>query len=380
MAYVSAGKRRRLGAAARARSRRGLGQPVSAARFRARHETAAGPPGPAARAVHGAVALPGAGGGQRSRRELPRASRVLHPRPRRRSCAGPCGAPCAARRASSPAASFRAARSCAPTRTWTPTRWWRCRTPRPRRSGPCPAESAAAAVAARFGIAAPVRALGGRPAAAQEPGRPDRRLRRTAARLPATAAPPGAGRQGHLVFAARARGGARFGRGRPHPLHRLRRRTTTCCSSTTPATCSCSRPSTRASGCRCWRPWRAGARWPARILPPCRRWPTARRSCSTPASADEDGPRHGGSAARLRAARAHGAAGVAARRALQLAAHGPAHAGDLPRGGGAGAAQPRSPAPASASSTGIRVSAAPPSWHAAALPSLARAGRRFPRR
>ena len=44
---------------------------------------------------------------------------------------------------------------------------------------------------------------------------------------------------------------------------------------------SCSRRCTRASGCRCWRRWRAACRWPARTPPRCPRSRATPRCCST---------------------------------------------------------------------------------------------------
>ena len=49
---------------------------------------------------------------------------------------------------------------------------------------------------------------------------------------------------------------------------------------------SCSRRSTRASGCRCSRRWRAACRSHARTAPRCRRWPATPRCCSTPTDVD----------------------------------------------------------------------------------------------
>ncbi len=56
--------------------------------------------------------------------------------------------------------------------------------------------------------------------------------------------------------------------------------TRSCCGCTAPAICSFIRPSTKASDCRFWKPWRADARWLAPTLRRCRRWPIRPRCCS----------------------------------------------------------------------------------------------------
>ncbi len=132
-----------------------------------------------------------------------------------------------------------------------------------------------------------VRALRGRPAAAQESDRLDPRL-----------CPPGEGypqlkqtlvlagketwfcRQVHE--AARESGVA----DRIHFL-RLRFRRGSAAISTTPAICSFSRLSTKASAARRWKPWRAAAPWSVRTPPRCRKWRTARPSLFDPYALDE---------------------------------------------------------------------------------------------
>ena len=107
------------------------------------------------------------------------------------------------------------------------------------------------------------------------------------ARASAVAASLGGGRQGDLVRANDARGGARSRRWRIAFTSPVSWTTKSCGACMAPAICSFIHRSMKVSDCRFWKPWPADARWPAPILPPCRRWPIPQRFSSIlPPSAD----------------------------------------------------------------------------------------------
>ena len=147
---------------------------------------------------------------------------------------------------------------------------------------PIPREAAMSGAARAFPHRRPVHPLGGGYSTAQEPDRADPRVCQAGPGVSAAETQPGAGGQRDLVRGPGARSGARIGRGRPDPVSLGSSPTAIFSTSTTPATFSCSRRSTRASACRCWRPWPADGRWRAPTPRRCPRWWTGRRSCSTP--------------------------------------------------------------------------------------------------